>query len=1572
MQSGWVIFQSKCVILQVKNGLMALYLQGRGYHRRKMSVSRGIYNVLRSVVVTALVTVVALFALAYLLLLLPPVQDRLCHEGEKALGEFLNTRVDIGSVSISPFNQLELKDVLVDDQQGDSLLTIDKLGAGISLKDLIADGRVVITYAELIGLSGHVSRPDKASPTNIQFIIDAFKPKGDQGPKPFDVEVKTVVVRKSALTYDVQDQPRRPGRFDVNHLAVSNLRADLTLPRLKNNDFEIAIKRLSFDEGSGLSLQRLSSNVHLTDHALDVQNLKVQLPHSDIRLDDIHLEYSSLGNLGSELASMPIRLSTPGSTVTPSDLAPFAPQLRTMTDPMSITATVVRDGGRIEVPLLSLEASDGSLSLNARGGMTMTTAGGYHALDLDRLDLDVTSGRLSQYMSLIPSLSPRARDVIARCGHVSIDGEAHNTPAHLSFNGRVGTSLGDVQLNGTMVQQSGGHRFTGHVKTAGLQLGTLLDKRDLLDQVAMDVQVDALAGGNDVSGHLQGHVPFIDFKGYRYHDITADVDKQGNVFTGNLAMRDPNGTVDVDGRALLDGANSNYDVRILTHGVNLAGLGLNGSYPDRRLSMTATASFWGNTPDNVSGHLEVHDFSFADSQGKGLLFSSMQLNADNNGTDKVISIDSDHISGFVSGQYDFNTFLPTVKHMLASAFPQYFGDYADYSHGGEPYDMKLNLVVNPDEALNEMLNLPLKLAYRTVIEGTLSEADSTFNLVVNAPLIVQGTNKVIEQTRLLVELDSLSNRVVLNVQSRYPAKKGKIDLNLDASGQDNRIDANLAWRMPMEHDFHGNLDLSGLIDKGTNGGLKADIDLHPSQLVFNDTIWQVDKGHVGIDGGVVTVNNISGGRGDQFIRIDGRVSHDPGDVLCLEMNDMNLDYVFETLAIDHVDFGGRATSKVYASELLSGAPHLYTPSLFIKDITYNDALMGDLDISAEFDNESRGILVRGDIAQPNGRRSLVDGGIYVADDSLYIEFDTDHANVSFLKPYMEAFTSDVEGEMSGKAILFGNFHTINLEGDIVADSIRFFLDYVNCYYTASNVPIHIIPDYIEFSDIPIHDREGHEAKLGGWLKHDAFHKPEFNFAITDAHDFLCYDTNPTINPDWYGTIYGNGSCFVEGGPGIVQIRVNMTSAPRSKFTLVMSDTEQADSYDFITFRDREASSMPQEVQEVDSIDLVLSQFRQEQQEEHSEPSAYNIDLQGDITPDLALTVIMDPVGGDRIKAIGNGHMRLTYNNNGELETYGKYTLDKGTYNFTLQDVIIKDFTIRDGSSISFHGDPYAANLDLEAVYSLNANILDLDDTFASEQNLKRTNVPVHALLRAKGIISQPEISFDLEFPSLTTDLYHRVKSIISTDEMMNRQIIYLLALNRFYTPEYTDATSNQNELLTSVASSTIAGQLSNILGKMTDNLSIAPNVRTDRDFSDVEVDVALSSQLLNNRLLLNGNFGYRDNTYNPSNTNFIGDFDLEYLLNSKGTFRLKAYNHFNDQNYYLRNALTTQGVGVMWKHDFDKPRPKTGQATQVEPARDSIPVRVPTSAPRDTSVRQPVPLVTLRPSQQGGTTSTQR
>ena len=472
-------------------------------------------------------------------------------------------------------------------------------------------------------------------------------------------------------------------------------------------------------------------------------------------------------------------------------------------------------------------------------------------------------------------------------------------------------------------------------------------------------------------------------------------------------------------------------------------------------------------------------------------------------------------------------------------------------------------------------------------------------------------------------------------------------------------------------------------------------------------------------------------------------------------------------------------------------------------------------------------------------------------------------------------------------------------------------------YHASD-SVHLRPGRIELDNIVIRDPEGNTARLTGTVGHTFFKAPTFKFDITDAHNFLSYNVTSKQNPDWYGTIYGNGGASVTGWPGVVNINVDMSTAPRSTFTFVLSDRLDAEDYSFLTFRDVTPDSLKTNTKGGDDTPLIVKTLKEAIASNIAdEPSQYNMDIAVNVTPDARITLVMDPAGGDEIKAVGAGNLHMAYHSaNNDLNMWGKYTVQSGSYRFTLQDIIIKDFTIKEGSEIQFDGDPYGVKTKLSAYYATNANLSDLDESFLQDREVARTNVPVHALMLVNGDIRQPVISFDLEFPTLTQDTYRKVRSIVSTEDMMNRQIIYLLALNRFYTPDYMASTTKGNELF-SVASSTISSQLGNMLGKLSENWSIAPNLRSDRgDFSDVEVDLALSSRLLNNRLIFNGNFGYRDKSLNSNQ--FIGDFDIEYLLNKRGTWRLKAYNRYNDRNFYVRSAQTTQGVGIMFRRDFDK------------------------------------------------------
>ena len=1485
-------------------------------------IARNIYNPIRTVVVSLLLAAILLFAGIYLALSMPWVQNKIKAEGEKALTEYLGTPVTVGRVSIEPFDQVTLNDVLIPDLNGDSLLVVDKLGAGISLFDLLSKQKIVLTYAELVGLHARITRPDKQSDTNLQFIIDRLKPKGNEPPKPFDLEIRNVVIRKCDFSYDVLDQPRLADRFDPNHIHVGNLRADVSLPRLKNDDFDIEVKRLSLAEGSGFAVKHFATHVTITQQQLDVKDIQLELPHSNIHLGDIQLHYSALNQLGKELPLTTHQLNIATSTITPSDFSAFVPQLRSFVQPLTLTAVVRGDRDHLELPLFSLHDHDRGLSANLAGSVTGLKDRATLSFDLPQCDLMVSRPMIDRLVKALPSLSPQVGEILSRCDHVATRVAASGTTSHLHIDGDITTGLGQVALLGTYQKAANGaHQVKGHVTTSQFDLGRLVDKQPLLGGVSLDADVDAAIVGKAVSGSLDGHINYIDLQGNRYHDITAHVTADNQTYDGSLAINDPMGKVNVEGRATLAGEQSQFDFVADASQVMLKRLPQLSGSPIDMVTLKAAGSFSGNRADRATGWLELSDISLTKAE-QTLNIGAVSVTADNASSPQSIRLTSDFVQADVSGSFDFATLVPSVKTMLSETFPQLFGAYNRVYHSSRPNDVDFHVIIQPSDELQSFVNLPVKLLYKTTLNGHLDETAHSFDVRLNAPYLLQGKKNIIEQTSLTAVLDSVTHRMLIEAHTTLPSKKGKIHVDLNAYGQGDSLATNLAWNVERERDFSGNFNLLGVLSRGADRRIRADIGVNPSRLVFNDTAWQVLPGRVVVDGRDITVQGLAGQCDQQFVRINGRVSDNPDDELVLQLGDVSLDYVFETLNIDNVVFGGRATGDFYASDLYTKAPRLFTTGLHVAGLAYNHAVLGDADIRSQWLGDEKAVSLHADIEHADGSGAVVDGGIFIADDSLWLDFQARRVNIAFMQPFMKAFTSDVRGAASGHAVLLGNFHDINLYGDLKVDSLLFKLDYTNVYYTCAGDSVHMVPGLITFDGVRIHDRDGHDGTLDGWLRHDCFHNPVFSFAVTGARNLLCYDTSAKDNAVWYGTVYGNGSAFVTGEPGVVDIKVNMQTAPRSRFTFVLSDTEEASEYSFITFHDREAKNAPAPaIEPIDTVPAIVRELtRQVQSSQEDIPTHYNIDLQGDITPDAQLVIVMDPVGGDQIRATGRGNLRMTYNDADEMTMFGKYVLEKGDYNFTLQDIIIKDFTIRDGSSISFQGDPFAAVLDIEAVYSLTANIRDLDQAFANDKEITRTNVPVHALLRARGPMSQPDISFDLEFPTLTTDAYRKVRSIISTDEMMNQQIVYLLALNRFYTPDYTNTTRTGNEL-TSVASSTLSSGLSSVLGKLSEKWSISPAFRSARgDFSDMEVDLALSSQLLNNRLLFNGNFGYRDNTYNTrSGSNFIGDFDIEYLLNSQGTLRLKAYNHFNDQNYYVRNALTTQGVGIVWKHDFDKP-----------------------------------------------------
>jgi hypothetical protein len=315
---------------------------------------------------------------------------------------------------------------------------------------------------------------------------------------------------------------------------------------------------------------------------------------------------------------------------------------------------------------------------------------------------------------------------------------------------------------------------------------------------------------------------------------------------------------------------------------------------------------------------------------------------------------------------------------------------------------------------------------------------------------------------------------------------------------------------------------------------------------------------------------------------------------------------------------------------------------------------------------------------------------------------------------------------------------------------------------------------------------------------------------------------------------------------------------------------------------------------------------------------YNVDLMGlsldfriGITSTTELMIFL-PGNMGNFSSQGFGDIRITVDPRGNFNIYGDYNLLRGNFFFTLQNLINRRFEILQGGKISFNGNPYQADVNLKAVYKLKTTLSGLGANISPEYEGQRVNVS--AYLGLSGKLANPEIRFSIDFPNLRDDIKQVIYAILDTNDvgLMNQQMISLLVMNNF-----SYATSSAN--VSSSSLNIIGSQLSNWLSQISKDFDIGINYIPGDEINQDELEVALSTQFFDNRLIIDGNVGVltKDNTQQQA-SNIVGEVNIEYKLTPDGRIRLRVFNranNFNSLDYY---SPYTQGLGVFYTKEFDR------------------------------------------------------
>ena len=1447
---------------------------------------------------------VAVYYLAYILLSINAIQKNIANVSEKYLSTFLESKVEIEKIRISPFNKASLRNVVIYDQKNDTLLYANKVSASIKLYDLI-DKKITLNSVTLYDFCINTNKENSNSDINAKFIIEKLKPKKEREINIPKISVNTLLLQNGSFKYDVINAPHKESDvFDRNHISVNDILINASVKGFTTDSVNVNLRALRLMEKSGFRVKDITFKLIGNSESIKLKNFSLLCNRSKIFIKENEIRMPEEMSISDFMDMAEFDCGIDNSSIVLSDFAAFVPILKEFNTPTIVKCKISGSANHLILDTLGINYDNGGLIASGYGSIDHLFPNPKNAFLFGKMsNFSIKSNSIVKILNDV-GINLKDYSLIHNIGELSFNGEISGFVSQLVTYGKVKSNIGNISADVTL-ESNNGLKFNGDIKSNSLNINKLIPEKGLGD-IAFDLKLNGKHSKSFNSGKVEGEIALFEYNNYKYNNIAIDAWYKDKEYNGSISLNDSNIVLNLDGMMNLSEKRKEFALKIKGDSIRVNDINLTQKYAGSVLNFDIDANFKGDRIDNADGIVEINNLLFVNN-GNEFKMDGAYIEANNSNTPQYIALNSNIIEGNIIGDYKFSSLKNSLLGVLSEVMPSFINEVFAFENNNS---FEFEFTIPDTENLTKTFELPFMLNDMSYINGYYNDSLGRFSLITDIPAFSMGK---IFLGNSNISVEKFGSAVQAGIRTTHITPKGVgTEWNIESIVQNDSCNLNIDWgNTKNKKIFSGKFSTTSHFISSQDGNI-IDMIINPSYFVISDSIWDISTSTVHAHGKNIAIHDFEINHSDQFLKIDGDISPDSQKELNINLNKIDLSFIFDVLNRRNLVFGGEATGGINISSIYSGGmPIMKTKDLFVKDFSYNHCIFGDLDVESKWDDTEKAICFDGIVSQPDIKSSKVLGKVMPTRDSLYFYIDAHKLGIDFIQPFTEKIMSGVTGKVTGEVEFFGRFKALNVVANGYAENFGFGIDYLNTrYYITDSVKLDRQGVWV--NNAIVRDSEGHTGKVNMALRHTNFKNMTYDISMYDMSNFLVFNVTEKLNPVYYGKVYGTGGGRIWGGMGSTTIDVNMRTNPNSNFTFVLRDEEDAGDYGFISFVDKDAV----EIKDVEVVtERPWEKFKNLQLPEKKHQLIIN--LQIDATRDALMRMIIDPNTNDQINAWGEGGVRVAYETGQDLKIFGSYTAEKGSYSLNLQDLISKDFIVDNGSTITFTGDPMKADLNIKAHYNVQANLLDLDESFAHENELNRTTVPVHTTLNLTGNLQKPDFTFDLIFPTLSQNIYRRVKTIINSEDMMNRQVIYLLALNKFYTPEYMSVSEKHNNELAAVASSALSSQLNNILGQISDKFNIGTNFRSDKgDFSDLEFDVVLTSQLLNNRLIFNGNLGYRDKSV--SNNSFIGDFDLEYLINKSGTFRLKAYNHYNDKNYYIKSALTTQGVGIMFKKDFNK------------------------------------------------------
>ena len=1442
----------------------------------------------------------------------PMVQSLSARMLTKWLSEKSGYEIKLEKVRITVFDGIELQGLKVNDHRGEVLLHVNHLMA----QPVFADWSLSLLKFRSLTIDGahfRYARYAEDEDYNLKILINSYLRSDSSGSNTGSSDFR-ITSSKLELTnsifhfYDEHKHYNNGIAMDYGDMLIDSIYLYSHQFQLINDSLSIGVDSLFAHEKCGFSVDRMSADFGISNTNLRAHNLLIESDDSFIDLD-LDFDYKSWQSYSSFLDSVVMTGNIRPSTIDLSVVGYFADIMFSMPNILGISGLVTGTVADMKGDKLRIKyASDTRFYGNAmiQGLPDFFTS----YMEAEIFELSSSACDLRSFRLPIEEESVDMTGLV-ECNEVftakgEFKGYYEDFKTQLSIKANEG--IMDADISFTRIENDTIY-FTAWLKGDTIDIGRLLDVDDLFGRTTMDVKVNAFGNNfDDIKIEGDGFFKAIDFLNYNYKLVGVKGWYQNDSIDGNLRIGDKNLMMNADVSLSL---NKGPLLAVQT-AIKYADLKKLQFIKDRdlRIATNLNLDLNGFDADSMTGIMTMNNSILYFGKEKYEMKKAVISKSKDEENDDVIEILTDYADAKMTGNYRITEF----ERNLSGLFDHYYslGDINKDSTFSSGQKAEITIEVKNSILLEEQIIPGLYISPATNLKAEIDFEDNQMLLNLSSENIeyqgisFNGNNFTMETDDIRLLFDYNIDNIIFKDSTPDDKTVFGIDnLSLNGSAGSDSIAYRLFW------DNKDSLVRNSSIVQGQMRYFPdlSVFEIIESEIYVNDTLWKIDKGNSIVMGrGETYFNDIVIHGGQSMMKVSGELPKSDKDTLNVEFTDWKLSHFDILTTALKFDLNGKINGYINISKAFDNPT--FVSDLTIDDFYFNREYLGTAKLNSTWNNERKSVFISSEIIRKGvsgeGKVFSAKGFYYPFREieGLDMKIDFNRLNIKVIEPFFIDYISSLEGVASGNFTLSGTPQRPQFVGMIDMKRAAMVVNYLNAKYSFSNSII-FEPNRINFSELVIYDTLGNHANIDGYLSHDHFTNSAFDVRLS-TDKLLFFNTTRKMNNLYYGSAITSGELLLTGSLNEINLDMDVSTLDGTNVSLPLDYSVEISDKDYIIFINPEA----------DTINLELEKQIEEELSENSEELKYKIGLKMDINPKAKVAIYV-PNDLGKIESYGEGNLEMNFNSSGDYRMAGDYVVDKGIFNFSIANLVRKRFELVKGGRISWLGDPYTANLNIKGLYRVKTNLTSLGIVVDSTSDYKN-NVNVECYIVLTNQLLNPDIRFEIKMPELDPDLQRAVFAEIDTTNiaMLNQQVISLLVLGTF------SASNASNINLGTAYYSVITNQLSKMLSRISDDFDIGVNYKPGDQVSQEEFELALSTQLFDNRLTVSGNVGMTYDRVQKNASNIVGDVDVSYKITEDGRWVLKAYNHSNVNSWYNysnydKTSPYTQGVGVAYTKEFN-------------------------------------------------------